>query len=187
MTSTNTYTPITPTYLYIKQHSVTGLKYFGKTISKDPIKYTGSGTYWKRHIKSHGRKHIVTLWVSDLYYDSSIAEHALQFSYENNIAESNQWANLVPENGIDGKVHRPCSEETKAKQSIALKGKSLPEEHKAKMRGPRQYKTERVPNTDEQNKKISDNHKSKTPKQKAITEAKRQASRAISRAAKNKI
>ena len=55
MTSTNIYTPILfaqkdadifPTYLYIKQHSVTKLKYFGKTNSEDPIKYSGSGKYW---------------------------------------------------------------------------------------------------------------------------------------------
>ena len=30
---------VTPTYLYIKQHSITGLKYFGCTTRKDHIKY----------------------------------------------------------------------------------------------------------------------------------------------------
>ena len=35
-----------PTWLYIKQHNITKLKYFGKTVRKDPIKYKGSGTYW---------------------------------------------------------------------------------------------------------------------------------------------
>ena len=37
-----------PTYLYIKQHSVTKLKYFGKTTKKDPVKYLGSGIYCKK-------------------------------------------------------------------------------------------------------------------------------------------
>ena len=37
-----------PTYLYVKQHNKTGLKYFGKTTKKDPLKYKGSGLYWKR-------------------------------------------------------------------------------------------------------------------------------------------
>lgn len=93
MTSISTYTPITPTYLYIKQHSITKKKYFGKTTKKDPYKYNGSGPYWIRHYKKHGKQFVETLWVSDLYYDTSITEHALHFSYENNIAESKDWAN----------------------------------------------------------------------------------------------
>lgn len=39
--------------LYIKTHNITGLKYFGKTI-KNPLKYKGSGKYWKRHLAIHG-------------------------------------------------------------------------------------------------------------------------------------
>lgn len=96
------YTKITPTYLYIKQHSITGLKYFGKTTKQDPIKYLGSGTYWKNHIKKHGKQYVETLWVSDLYYDTSITEHALHFSIENDITDSKEWANLILENGLDG-------------------------------------------------------------------------------------
>ena len=110
MTSTSIYTPIKPTYLYIKQHSITGLKYFGKT-SKDPYKYPGSGTYWLRHITKYGKQFVKTLWVSDLYYDTSIADIALHFSKENNIVESNNWANLILENGLDGGI--PLTEEAK--------------------------------------------------------------------------
>ena len=57
-----------PTYLYIKQHSITGLKYFGKT-TVDPYKYKGSGMHWLRHINKHGREHVETLWVSELFTD----------------------------------------------------------------------------------------------------------------------
>lgn len=35
-----------PTYLYIKQHSITGKLYFGKTV-KNPEKYNGSGSPWR--------------------------------------------------------------------------------------------------------------------------------------------
>jgi hypothetical protein len=115
------YKSIKPTYLYIKQHSVTGLKYFGKTTKTDPYKYSGSGGYWKNHIKKHGKKFVNTIWVSDLYYDTSIVEHALHFSIENNIVESNNWANLKLENGLDG-GSVICLEETKAKISIKIKG-----------------------------------------------------------------
>ena len=44
-----------PTWLYIKEHNVTGLKYFGKT-TRDPLKYKGSGTHWTRHISKHGAR-----------------------------------------------------------------------------------------------------------------------------------
>jgi len=100
----NIYTPIEqPTYLYIKQHSVTGLKYLGKT-TRDPYKYNGSGKHWIRHIKKHGKEHIVTLWVSDLFHDTSIVDYALQLSKEYSIVESKEWANLKPENGLDGTI-----------------------------------------------------------------------------------
>ena len=124
MTSTIIYSPITPTYLYIKQHSVTGLKYFGKT-TQNPYKYPGSGTYWTHHIKKYGKEFIKTIWVSDLYYDTSISEIALHFSIENNIVESDDWANLKLENGLDGGITGTItSEKTKIKISIANKGKS---------------------------------------------------------------
>ena len=137
MTSTSIYTPIKPTYLYIKQHSVTGLKYFGKTTSPDPYKYQGSGTYWKSHIQKYKTKFIDTLWVSDLYYDTSISEIALHFSYENNIVKSNEWANLILENGLDGggigMKGKIRTEEHKAKQSASRKGKTQSEETKLKI------------------------------------------------------
>ena len=72
MSNENIYTPIffspedailPPTYLYIKQHSVTKLKYYGKT-TQDPCKYNGSGTYWKNHLKVHNKQFVETLWVS---------------------------------------------------------------------------------------------------------------------------
>jgi len=53
----NTYKP---TYLYIKKHNVTGLKYFGKTV-RDPLKYKGSGQYWLTHLKQHGND-VTTEW-----------------------------------------------------------------------------------------------------------------------------
>ena len=42
--------------LYLKEHTVTGLKYLGYT-KNDITKYNGSGKYWLRHLKSHGPKH----------------------------------------------------------------------------------------------------------------------------------
>ena len=134
MTSTSIYTPITPTYLYIKQHSITKKKYYGKTTNLDPYKYNGSGKVWTRHIKKHGKEHIVTLWVSELYYDTSIVEVALKFSADNDIVKSKEWANIDPENGLNGctpgvkhtekaKANMRKSEEQKANQSVRQTGK----------------------------------------------------------------
>lgn len=106
-----------PTYLYIKQHSVTGLLYFGKT-QREPIKYTGSGTYWMRHINFHNRKFTDTLWYCLFLDKETIVEFARNFSIQENIVESDLWANLTIENGLDGMIPgRVLSEEHKQKIS----------------------------------------------------------------------
>src|SRR5690606_25868470 len=91
------------TYIYVKQHRNTKLKYFGMTRKKNPYDYMGSGTYWLRHLKIHG-KYVDTLNVWE-FDDDTIAEtFALNFSKENDIVESNEWANLRPENVRTGQV-----------------------------------------------------------------------------------
>ena len=40
--------------IYVKTHNKTGLKYLGKT-EQDPFKYSGSGRYWKKHLRVHGK------------------------------------------------------------------------------------------------------------------------------------
>lgn len=91
-----------PTYLMIKQHQLTGLKYLCKTNCKDPIKYNGSGDYWRSHIKKHGKEHVNTIWY-ELFNDIDIlVDTAITLSKIHNIVESTEWANLKPENGLDG-------------------------------------------------------------------------------------
>jgi hypothetical protein len=115
-----------PTYLYVKTHNVTGLKYFGKT-SKDPMKYRGSGKYWLRHLDKHGND--VSTEILGFYTDKTECEAAaLQFSIDNNITESNIWANMIVENGLDGgytghREYTPLSETTRKKLSVALIGR----------------------------------------------------------------
>lgn len=94
-------------YLYIKQHSLTGLKYFGKTTRKDPFKYEGSGIKWSNHINKHGKEHIQTLEIWGFDNQDLCTEFALKFSKDNNIVEEKingkkTWANLIDENGVDG-------------------------------------------------------------------------------------
>ena len=108
-----------PCRLYIKE--LCGLKYFGKT-SQNPYDYHGSGKIWKDKIKKYGKENIKTLWVSDIYTDPSLLQEvALGFSKENMIVESVGWANLKPENGLDGGwTHLP-----KVKQKISSSVKRL--------------------------------------------------------------
>lgn len=155
------------THLYIKTHNITGLKYFGKTV-KDPFKYNGSGKYWTRHIKIYGNN-ISTQIVASFEEDQreEMTEFALFFSDFFDIVNSNEWANLKPENGLDGgrlgvdlsgknnpMYGKNHSEETKAKikEKRALQIISHSEETKAKMRKPKS-------NTENYKKPKSKEHK----------------------------
>lgn len=117
---------MTSTYLYIKQHSVTGKLYFGKTI-RNPESYMGSGDYWKAHIAKHGKEHVETIWYCLFYDKEELINFALQCSKNWNIVESDDWANEKLENGLDGwtpgQTHSP---ETKQKIARAMTGKKMP-------------------------------------------------------------
>lgn len=131
-----------PTWLYIKQHNKTGLKYFGKTIRKDPIKYLGSGTYWTNHLNIHGTD-VTTTWCRLFTDKEELTEYALNFSKNNNIVESKEWANLEYEDGLSGSgLRRKNSIDTIEKRRIKNTGKKR---------------------TDAQRKKMSDAQKSRTP------------------------
>jgi len=91
-----------PTALLVMRHKVTGLRYFCKTsIFKTINQYKGSGLHWKRHMKKHGMD--IEVGVLGVYFDKErCLSAAKQFSKENNIGSSPEWANLIPENGLDG-------------------------------------------------------------------------------------
>lgn len=112
-------------HLYIKTHNTTGLKYFGKT-TRDPYSYSGSGKYWKKHLKKHG-DNVTTEIVGSFPSKEECESFALQFSIENNIIESGQWANLINENGLDGAPKgNVLNNSIKQKISDSLKGKPNP-------------------------------------------------------------
>lgn len=91
-----------PTYLMIKQHEISGVQYLCKTVRKDPIKYKGSGTFWMRHIKVYGTHHVKTIWF-ELFTDiDELVSTALALSENFDVVNSSRWANLKPENGLDG-------------------------------------------------------------------------------------
>jgi hypothetical protein len=139
-------------FLYVKQHNITGLKYFGKTTRKDPKKYKGSGKYWQRHLKKHGDDITTTdVWHFDNQHEAS--EFAVKFSIENQIVESPEWANLIIENAFGGVKGYTHTNESRKKMSESSKGnkhrlgKSFTSESRRKM------------SLSHSNKVLSDTHK----------------------------
>jgi hypothetical protein len=124
-----------PTWLYIKQHQTTGLKYFGKTTTVDPYTYNGSGKYWKKHLQAHGYD-ISTVWCRLFTNKSELTEYSINFSKEHNIVESAEWANLKIENGLDGApIGTKMTAQTKEKISAGNLGKVVSESTRQKMKG----------------------------------------------------
>ena len=97
--------------LYIATHNKTGMKYFGKSskyFTQEDIQkyYHGSGKHWTCHLKKHGDDVTMTIYkICSLNVNSKdyVKHVALKFSEENDIVESNEWANLIPEDGTEGR------------------------------------------------------------------------------------
>lgn len=108
-------------YLYVKTHSITGLKYLGKTTAKDPHKYTGSGVYWKNHLKVHGKCYTTEV-IKECYSSDEVKVWGQYFSelWEVVTAKDQNgkklWANEKPELGDGGSIKgHTKSESTKEK------------------------------------------------------------------------
>lgn len=153
-----------PTFLYIKQHAITGKLYFGKTTKQDPLEYNGSGKHWSHHIKHHGKEHVITLWCELFEDKDDLVNFALYFSKELNIVESNSWLNLKEENGLDGgglgnfKKGHTMSEETKLKIKNYFTGKPRTQATKDKMSASTKGRAGK-PNSPETRLKISKSNK----------------------------
>lgn len=145
-------------HLYVKQHYVTSLKYFGKTSTYNPFVYNGSGKYWKQHLKKHG-EFVKTLAVYSFNCQKECTNFAIEFSNLNNIVESKRWANLQLENGVDGWTYDTPRGNTPVKRSIPSKYGSIEHKHKISLalKGKRRSpKTEFKPNHTPLNKKHID-------------------------------
>ena len=165
--------------LYVKIHNDTGLKYFGKTTQNNVHSYQGSGIRWVNHIKKHGYNVSTEIIAEFNENDKLVETFALKFSKDNDIVNSDNWANLKPENGLDGGAHfkgmkhsketkkkmsenhlgekhhlfgKHHSKQTKEKIGNSLNGRKLSEETKEKMR---------VPKSDDMKRKLSESNKGK--------------------------
>lgn len=85
-------------WIYVKQHTVTGLKYFGFTRRRDPFRYNGSGSHWKNHLHKHGKKvNTVEVFGYDEDQLQSARDFAVKFSHDHQIIKDPAWANLKDE------------------------------------------------------------------------------------------
>ena len=106
-------------YLYKKTHKITGLKYLGKTISKNPYTYKGSGKHWVYHIKKHGYD-VETEILKECSSEKELKYWGNYYSTLWNVVESKEWANLKPEDGNGGGM---------------VAGSASAKQHSAKMMG----------------------------------------------------
>lgn len=112
-----------PSRLYINRilrESGQYIYYFGKSWREDLQKYCGSGVIWSDYVNKYNN--VEQVWLSDWYNDPlEIQQVAIRFSLENAIVESDIWANLKIENGIDGGL---ITDATRDKISRTMKGKT---------------------------------------------------------------
>lgn len=152
-----------PTYLYIKTHKTTGLKYFGKTTT-DPYNYYGSGIYWLAHLHKYGFT-VDTEIVGYYTIKDECVQAALTFSTIHNIVSATNaenkkiWANLIIENGLDGGATKfgPHTDLTKSKISAKATGRHHTEDTKQKIRDARKLQDMShmaKPKTEEHKEKI---------------------------------
>lgn len=124
-----------PTYLLIKEHIDTGLKYLCKHDAanfSECENYRGSGTYWKKHLKKHGNKVKTTcLFVTE--NEKEFREVAKKYSLEFNVIESKEWANLCNEEGQGGNTVVDKKEHGK-KTKVALHRSEVRKKHLAHLK-----------------------------------------------------
>lgn len=91
-------------FILLKQHIKTGLKYlcFHHGTKDNCFKYTGSGTYWKKHITKHGTDLISTIILFESTKKDEIHEQGLKYSDLWDVVNSKDFANLVREDGSGG-------------------------------------------------------------------------------------
>lgn len=140
----------------IKTHNKTGLKYLCKCKNRDPIKYRGSGIRWSNHLAVHGKDDFSTEIIKEFKSNLELSQYATKLSEDLDVANSEQFANLVPETGGGGSTvgsnatkGRRWSEESKLRLSRALRSSD-----KMKNRNPRPFEEY---NCRYCNKKISSN------------------------------
>ena len=118
------------TYLYVKTHNRTGLKYLGKTVKEDPHAYPGSGVRWRKHLDKHGYDYSTQI-LRICESKEEVCEWGRHYSKLWNVIESEEWANLKLEEGDGGA--QVWTDQSRSKMSKSLKGRTFSIEHRANL------------------------------------------------------
>jgi hypothetical protein len=118
-------------YLYVKTHNKTGLQYLGKTASKDPHKYPGSGADWRAHLKEHGADYTTEI-IRECQTNEELSEWGRYYSNLWNVVKSTNWANRIPETGGGGN-HTEERKEVFRQQQLGKKKPPRTDAHKTNL------------------------------------------------------
>lgn len=114
--------------LMIKECKLKGLKYLCKTHDgKDPYKYQGSGTRWVNHLKKYHKfwtrsKDISTKILGVYDTKEELKEAGLYYSELFDVVKSQEWANIIPEQGEGGWINDQTGKHWKIKDTSNMKG-----------------------------------------------------------------
>lgn len=155
-------------YLYVKTHNKTGLKYLGKTSNKDPHNYPGSGIVWKRHLEKYGYDYTTEILL-ETDNIQEIKEKGIYYSLLWNVVDSDDWANLINEQGDGGdtsnsenwKLSLERRRGTYVKEKNPFYGKTHTEETKIKLSKLASKQWKNIPKSEEHKRKISESNTGK--------------------------
>jgi hypothetical protein len=93
-------------YLMVKEAVGYNIKYLCKCADyKDPIKYKGSGVYWRRILAKH-KCDVSTTILGHYKTGAELRAAGIYYSKLYNIVEDSNWANLIDEIGDGGPTTR---------------------------------------------------------------------------------
>lgn len=119
----------------IKQHYETGINYLCVTSRKDYISYGGSGTLWKR-LKSKHPSEIKTILLFESENVEKFNFECLKYSVLFDVVDNEDFANLIPELGIDFKnnlnLYWEFLSDEEKREIILKRKKSVKETYKNK-------------------------------------------------------
>lgn len=113
--------------------------YLGKTASKDPYAYSGSGKYWKAHLNKHGFDYDTEI-LKECSTPDEVKHWGEYYSELWDVVTSDEWANLKAESG-DGGDPGPIGRKKISEAQTGRKHTNEENTHKSK----RQTGTKRSP------------------------------------------
>ena len=103
--------------LMIKTHNVTELKYLCVSTKDDYLNYPGSGVKWRNHLKHHGFNFSTVVLYESQVRNDIFKSMCLYYSRLYDVVNSDEWANLIMEDGNTGSAYAKHSEQSRNNRS----------------------------------------------------------------------